>query len=88
MLKSTLFGRKEIPTKIKTQVYEKVVRPSLISGRSESWTLNKRNKNKVKAMEMRFPKRTKGITRRDRNRNTVVVEELNIVPIEKVIEQR
>ena len=53
ILKSTSFGRKEIPKEIKTQVYEKVVRPSLIYG-SESWTLNERNRSKAKAMEMRF----------------------------------
>ena len=49
--------------------------------------LSERNKSKVKAMEMRFLRRIKGITRRDGIRNTLVVEELNMVPIEKVIEQ-
>ena len=63
MLKSTFFGRKEIPKEIKTQVYQKVVRPSLIY-ESESWALSERNKSKVKAMEMRFFGRIKGITRR------------------------
>ena len=58
MLKSTFFGRKEIPEEIKTQVYQKVVRPSLIYG-SESRTLSERNKNKVKAMEMKFLGRIK-----------------------------
>ena len=37
-------------------------------------------------MKMRFLRRINGITRRDRIRNRVVVEEL--LPIEKVIEQR
>jgi len=54
---------------------------------SESWTLNKRNKSKIKVMVMRLPRRIKEITRRDRIRNTVVVEEINIVSIEKVIEE-
>ena len=83
MLKSTFYGRKEIPKEIKTQMYRQVVRSSLING-SELWTLNERNKSKVKAMEIRFIRRIKGITRRDRIRNT---EELNIVSIEKVIEE-
>ena len=39
-------------------------------------------------METRFLRRIKGIPRRDRIRNTVVVEELNIAPIEKIIEER
>ena len=69
------------------QVYHKVVRPSLIYG-SETWTLSDKNKSKVKAKEMRFLRRIKGITRRDRIRNTVVAEGLNIVLIEKVIEER
>ena len=86
MLKSTSFRRKEIPKEIKTRVYQKVVRPSLIYG-SESWMLSEMNYSKVKEMEMRFLRRIKGITRMDRIRNTVVVEELTIVPIENVIEQ-
>ena len=85
MIKSTFFGRKEIAKEIKTQVYQKV-RPSPIYG-SESWTLSERNKRKVKATEMRFLRRIKAITRRDRIRNTIVVEELNMVPIEKAIEE-
>ena len=39
-------------------------------------------------MGMRFLRRIKGINRRDGIRNTVVVEELNMMPIEKVIEDR
>ena len=54
VLKSTLFGTKEIPKEIKTQIYQKAERPSLIYG-SKSW-----NKRKVKAMEMRFLRRQKG----------------------------
>ena len=82
MLKSTCFGRKEILKKIKTQVYQRVVKPSLIYG-SESWT-----QSKVKTMVIWFL-RKKGIITRDRIRNTLAVEELiNIVPIEKVIEDR
>ena len=37
---------------------------------------------------MRFLRKIKTITRRDKIKNTVVVEELNMVPIEKVMEER
>ena len=46
------------------------------------------SKSKVKATEVRFLGRTKGITRRDRMRNTAEVEELNMPPTEKVAEER
>ena len=39
-------------------------------------------------MEMRFFRGIKGIIIRNGIRNTVVVEELNMVPIEKVVEKR
>jgi hypothetical protein len=57
---------KEIPKEIKTQVYQKVVRPSVVYG-SESWTLTKNNKSKIVASVIRFLKRIQDITRRDNN---------------------
>jgi hypothetical protein len=42
---------------------------------SESWTLTKNNKSKIVTTEMRFLRRIKEITRRDR---VTVVSELNI----------
>jgi hypothetical protein len=35
-----------VPKEIKTQAYQKVVRPSIVYG-SESWTLTKNNKTKI-----------------------------------------
>ena len=67
--KERLFGKKEISKEIKTQVYQKILRLSLIYG-SEPWMLSKRNKSKVKAMEMRFLKSIKGITRRDNQKHS------------------
>lgn len=86
-LRNPFFGKKEIPKEIKTQVYQKVIRPSLTYG-SESWVLTKRNKSRIKAAEMRFLRKIQGITREDRIRNSVIVEELKIKPIEKIIEER
>jgi hypothetical protein len=63
-----------VPKEIKTQVYQKVVRPSIIYG-SEFWTLTKNNKTKIDTTEMRFLGILviKGITRRGRVRNETVV---------------
>jgi hypothetical protein len=63
-----------VPKEIKTQVYQKVVRPSIIYG-SEFWTLTKNNKTKIDTTEMRFLGILviKGITRRGRIRNETVV---------------
>jgi hypothetical protein len=75
-LRTTFLGKKEVPKEIKTQVYQKVVRLSIVYG-SESWTLTKNNKSKIVATKIRFLRRRKGITRRDRVRNETVVSELN-----------
>jgi hypothetical protein len=63
-----------VPKEIKTQVYQKVVRPSVVYD-SESWTLTKNNKTKIDTTEMRFLGILviKGITRRGRVRNETVV---------------
>jgi hypothetical protein len=74
-----------VQKEINTQVYQKVVRASLVYG-SESWTLTKNNKNKI--AEMRFLRRIKRMTKADRVKNETVVSKLNIKPIGLVIGER
>ena len=51
----------------------------------ESWVLTKDIRSRIQAAEMKYLRRIKGITRRDRVRNEVVRQELKVEPILKKI---
>ena len=84
-LSRAFLGRKEVSKKTKMTIYKTVYRPILTYG-SESWTLTNRIKSRLQGMEMKYLRRVKGITRRDRIRNEAVREELKIEPILETIE--
>ena len=86
-LNTAFIGKKEISVKTKMSVYKTVYRPVLSYG-SESWTLTRPLKSKIQAVEMKYLRKVKGITRRDRVRNEQVREELNIEPIISTIEKQ
>lgn len=69
------------------KVYKVIFRPILTFG-CESWILTDRNKSKIRAVEMKYLRRVKGVTKRDRIRNEVIREELNIESVEDFIERR
>lgn len=86
-LSHTFIGKKEISRKTKMTVYKTVFRPILIYG-SESWILTNTMKSRIQAIDMKYLRRTKGVTRRDRIRNDIIREELEIEPITNVIEKQ
>uniref|UniRef100_A0A1Y1JWU5 Reverse transcriptase domain-containing protein n=1 Tax=Photinus pyralis TaxID=7054 RepID=A0A1Y1JWU5_PHOPY len=79
--------KKEIRTKTKMTVYKTIYRPTLTYG-SESWVLTTNMKSKLQAVEMKFLRAVKGVTRIDRLRNTSIREELDIESIQEHIEKK
>ena len=77
---------KNVPSKAKVIIYTKVLRPILIYG-AETWSLTKKSESRVQAAEMRVLRMILGVTRRDRIRNDVIRERLNITSVLKIIEK-
>jgi hypothetical protein len=62
--------------------------PVLFYG-SETWTLRKRDWNRIQAAEMKYLRTVRGYTRLDQIRNEDIRHELGISPLsEKIIEYR
>src|SRR5699024_1416738 len=70
-------GNARLSQAAKLAVYHSLFKSTLTYGQ-ESWILTERTRSRVQATEMRFLRRILGITRRDRVRNVVVRENLNI----------
>lgn len=87
MLKTGFIRKKEISRRTKMTVYQTVFRPILTYG-SETWVLDRKLKSKIQAIEMKYLRTVKGVTRRDRIRNVDIREELKIKPVLKYIEER
>ena len=86
-LKETFISKKEISIKTKMTVYKTIFRPILTFG-SESWILNNTMKSRIQATNMKYLRRVLGKTRRDRIRNDVIRNELEVKPIIQKIEEQ
>lgn len=86
-MNSKFLHKKEISRQTKMNVYKAVCRPILTYG-CESWVLTQRQKSKVQATEMKFLRRIKGVTKRDKIRNVRIREELEVSAVSDFIEQR
>ncbi|KAJ8937082.1 hypothetical protein NQ318_017671 [Aromia moschata] len=69
------------------RIYKAVYRPILTYG-CESWVLNKKEKVRIGAMEMKYLRKVKGVNRLQRHRNEDIRRELEIQPITEYIEKR
>jgi hypothetical protein len=74
-LNQTIFGKKEISTKTKLQVYRTVMELSLLYG-SGCWLARGKEISRINAAEMKCFRRIAGKTRRDRIRNERIREDL------------
>nr|CAH7735643.1 unnamed protein product [Callosobruchus chinensis] len=74
-LRRSFICKKEISRKTKITVYKTIFRPVLTFG-SESWLLSDRQKSKIQALEMKYLRGVKGVTRRDKIRNEVIRSEI------------
>jgi hypothetical protein len=86
-LNQTIFGKKEINTKTKSEVYRTVMEPSLLYG-SESWPARGKEISRSNSAEMKCFRWIAGKTRRDRIRNESIREDLGQEGIENRLIKR
>jgi hypothetical protein len=84
---NTIFGKREIETKTKLQVYNTVLEPILLYG-SESWPSRGAEVSKITAAEMKCLRRIAGKTRRDRVRNDRIREDLQQKAVKEKMGQK
>jgi hypothetical protein len=87
MMRQNFIKKKEISKKTKITIFKTIYRPILTYG-SETWVLTRQMKSKIQAIEMKYLRAVKGITRRDRIRNTEVRKELETKSILEYIEEK
>ena len=75
-----------IPRDCKITIYHTILKPILLYG-SEVWSLTTRTESKLQAAEMRVLRTIKGVTRKDRIRNTTIRAELQVPPLLEEIER-
>lgn len=86
-IRASFIKKKEISKGTKMTIFKTIFRPILTFG-SESWVLNRRLESKLQAVEMKFLRSVKGVTRMDRVRNTDIREELGTSALLEFIEER
>lgn len=86
-LRRGFINKKEITKETKMKVYKTIYRPVLTYG-CETWTMTGQEKDKIGAVEMKYLRRVKGVTRRDRIRNEVIRGELETESVGEYIEQK
>ena len=69
-----------IPRKCKVTIYHTILKPILLYG-SEASSLTTRTELKLQAAEMRVLRTIKGLTRKDKIRNTTIRAELHVPPL-------
>ena len=79
-MSNSFVGKREVSRRTKLSVYRSIYCPILTYG-CESWVMTNTMKSKLQAAEMKYLRRVKGITRRDRVRNELVRSELKVEPL-------
>jgi hypothetical protein len=67
-------------------VYRTLARPVLVYG-SEAWTIRKADEKRLQEAEMKFMRKTAGLTLWDRKRNEEILKNLKVEPISKFIQK-
>lgn len=80
-------NKKEISSETKMTVFKTIYRPILTYG-CESWVLNQRQRSKIQAIEMKYLRKVRSVTRKDRIRNDIIRKNLQIQSMQEFIEQR
>ena len=72
-----VWSSREIGRATKVQMYETLVQSVLLYN-AETWTLREEQKRRLRVFEMTCLRKIEGVTRKDRIRNTVIYDRLNI----------
>lgn len=82
-----LLKEKAIPRQCKTTMYTMILRP-ILTYSCETWTLTTTAETKIQAAEMKVLRLIRGVTKRDKMRNTRIREDLKVPPLLEFIEKR
>ena len=68
---------KDIRKERKLNIYNALIKSSLLYG-SETWRITENDKRRVEATEMDVLRRSSGISRKDRNRNVTIRQQIGL----------
>jgi hypothetical protein len=80
-----VFKRSLVQQRTRLNMYRTLARPVLIYG-SEAWTIRKADDKRLEAAEMKFMRKTAGLTLWDRKRNEEILKNLKVEPVSKFIQ--
>ncbi|XP_044766741.1 uncharacterized protein LOC123322785 [Coccinella septempunctata] len=86
-MNENFLSRKEISRSTKMNVYKAIYRP-ILTFACESWVLDRRQRSRMQAMEMKYLRKVKEITRMHRVRNDLIREDIGIEPLQDFKEKR
>ena len=86
-LRRQVIERKELSKATKLRIINAMVVPTLLYG-SETWTLQKRHRSKIQAMEMRFLRKVEGVTTLDRVSNEDIRRRLWVEAVLAVVDRK
>ena len=78
---------KEIPTKLKLLIYQKVIRPTLLYG-CETWLMSVKDEKRMATTEMRMVRWAMRVSLLEHRRNEEIFEEAKGEPIATVMRRR
>jgi hypothetical protein len=78
---------RNVPIQCKIIIFNSILKPILTDG-SESWALTMKTQSKLQAAEMRMLRLIRGVTRRDRLRNTQIRRDLGVPSMLEDLEKK